>query len=156
MDLNEHKQIYFSSVFNLISAHTNFHDPRTTPSGRKVRTWERKRERKKEREITVLIVVTTFAMQPVCNAARAVHALRLDQKVWELSVTPCSRPMLFQDTWAGQSPCTLGTALLYMLRPWGYSFELRHWKWYRTNVFSLCSCHCNQKSFCVCNKLYIV
>jgi hypothetical protein len=28
---------HFSSTFTLISAHTNFHDPRSTPCGRKVR-----------------------------------------------------------------------------------------------------------------------
>jgi hypothetical protein len=43
---------YFSSSFTQISAHTNVHDPRTTPSGRKVirRRKKRKIERKKERE----------------------------------------------------------------------------------------------------------
>ena len=32
---------HFPSTFTLISAHTNFHDPRTTPSVRKVREGER-------------------------------------------------------------------------------------------------------------------
>jgi hypothetical protein len=36
----------FSSSFTLISGHTNFHDPRTTPSGRKV---IRRSRKKKER-----------------------------------------------------------------------------------------------------------
>ena len=33
---------HFSSTFTLISAHTNFHDPRSTPCGRKVRAERRK------------------------------------------------------------------------------------------------------------------
>ena len=37
------------------------------------------RKKKKER-IMPLIVATTFATQPVYNAARAAHALRLDQQ----------------------------------------------------------------------------
>ena len=36
-------------------------------------------EREKEREITLLIVATTFAMQPVCHAAWAANALRSDK-----------------------------------------------------------------------------
>jgi hypothetical protein len=42
-------------------------------SPRKVKA-ERERKRKEEREITVLIEATIFAMQPVCNAAHAAHA----------------------------------------------------------------------------------
>jgi hypothetical protein len=34
---------HFSSSFTLISAHQKFHDPRNTPSGRKVRESERRR-----------------------------------------------------------------------------------------------------------------
>ena len=37
-----------------------------------------KKERDKEK-ITVLILATTFALQPVCNVTRAEHALHLDQ-----------------------------------------------------------------------------
>ena len=53
------------------------HNPRSTPSGRKVRA-ERRRERKKEK-ITLLIEATMFAMQPVYNAGRAAPALCPDQ-----------------------------------------------------------------------------
>ena len=49
---------------------------RTTPSGRKV--IRHRREKKEEKKITNL-VATTFAMQLVCNAAWAAHALRSDQ-----------------------------------------------------------------------------
>ena len=66
---------HFSSSFTLISAHTNFHNPRTTPSGRKV---IRRREKRKEKKTTNL-VATLFAMQPAYNAAWAAHALRSDQ-----------------------------------------------------------------------------
>jgi methyl coenzyme M reductase gamma subunit len=53
--------------------------PRTTPSGRKViRYRERERERERKRK-TMNLVATTFATQPVCNAARAAHALHSDQ-----------------------------------------------------------------------------
>jgi hypothetical protein len=51
----------FSSCFTLISAHTNFHDPRTTPSGRKVIRYRRKKEREKNSE---------FSGAYVCHAAR--------------------------------------------------------------------------------------
>jgi hypothetical protein len=64
----------FSTIF-FLSAHTNFHDPRTNPFGRKVI-----RYREREREKTTNLVATMFATQPVCNAARAAHALRSDQK----------------------------------------------------------------------------
>jgi hypothetical protein len=40
---------------------------------------ERGGRKRKEREITVLIEATTFAMQPVYNAGWAAHALRSDQ-----------------------------------------------------------------------------
>jgi hypothetical protein len=46
-------------------------------SGREVRA--ERRERKKEEKITLLIEATRFAMQPVYNAGRAVHALCADQ-----------------------------------------------------------------------------
>jgi hypothetical protein len=45
-----------------------YQHPRLSRSPSKVREEERKRE---EREISLLTVVPTFAMQPVCNAARA-------------------------------------------------------------------------------------
>jgi hypothetical protein len=61
----------FLYKFTLIRAHTNFHDTRSTPSVREVRETE-----EKERKNKVLIEATTFAKQPVCNAARAAHALR--------------------------------------------------------------------------------
>ena len=67
---------HFSFSFTLISAHTNFHDPRTNPSGRKV---IRRRRKKKEEKKTTNLVATSFATQPVYNAARAAHALRSDQ-----------------------------------------------------------------------------
>jgi hypothetical protein len=41
---------HFSSSFTPISAHTNFHDPRTTPSGRKVIRRRRGGGKRKERE----------------------------------------------------------------------------------------------------------
>ena len=66
-----------SYSFGISEPHAKIQNPRTTPSGRKVRA-EKKEERKKEREITVLIEATTFATQPVYNAGRAAHALRLD------------------------------------------------------------------------------
>jgi hypothetical protein len=71
----------FLSFFTLISAHTNFHDARTTPSGRKV-IWRRKKERGGGGggEKTRNLVATSFATQPVCNAAQAAHALFSDQK----------------------------------------------------------------------------
>jgi hypothetical protein len=47
--------------------------PRISRSLRKVMAEKRERE---EREITLLIVATKLATQPMCNAARAVHALR--------------------------------------------------------------------------------
>ena len=76
---------HFSSRFTLISAHTNFHNPRINPSGRKViRYRRRKKEREKEEEEekkTTNLVSTTFATQPVCNVARAAHALRSDQYI---------------------------------------------------------------------------
>jgi hypothetical protein len=50
-------------------------NPRTTPSGRKVIGGEEEEEEKK----TMNLVATTFATQPVCNAARTAHALRSDQ-----------------------------------------------------------------------------
>jgi hypothetical protein len=68
-----------------MSAHTNFNNPGTTPSGRKVirrreKEREKRKERKrKEREKTMNLVATTFATQPVCNTTRAAHALHLDQ-----------------------------------------------------------------------------
>jgi hypothetical protein len=41
-----------------------------------------------EREkITVFLVATTFAMQPVCKAARAAHALRSDHHRYFLDST---------------------------------------------------------------------
>ena len=70
-------QIYiriFSSSFTLISAHLNFHYPRTTPSVRKVIRRRRKKEKK-----TINSVATSFAAQPVCNTTQAAHALRSDQ-----------------------------------------------------------------------------
>jgi hypothetical protein len=60
-----------------------FHKPRTAPSGRKViRHIKKERGRKKERgeKTTMYSVATSFAMQPVCNAARAAHALRSDHE----------------------------------------------------------------------------
>jgi hypothetical protein len=85
---------HFSSRFTLISAHTNFHDPRTTHSGRKVIRYRERRERKEKNEfsghyvchaahlqqrtgsartslgpIMVLIVATMFAWHPFCNAS---------------------------------------------------------------------------------------
>ena len=56
-------------------ARTKNQHPRLTRNPRKVRRVE------EEREITVLIEATTFATQPVYNAARSVHALRSDQYV---------------------------------------------------------------------------
>jgi hypothetical protein len=32
--------------------------------------------------VTVLIVATTFALQPICNATRVAHALRSDLNIW--------------------------------------------------------------------------
>jgi hypothetical protein len=51
----------------------NFHNPWTAPSVRKVIRW-RKREKK-----TMNSVATSFATQPVYNAARAALALHSDQ-----------------------------------------------------------------------------
>jgi hypothetical protein len=77
---------HFSSSFTLISAHTNFHDPRTTPSGRKVIRRRKKEMAEGMRSVvecmwsfsdgmwrekkTMNSVATLFATQPVCNAAR--------------------------------------------------------------------------------------
>jgi hypothetical protein len=41
---------HFPSSVNLITAHANFHNPRTTPSGRKVIRRRRKREERKRKE----------------------------------------------------------------------------------------------------------
>jgi hypothetical protein len=39
----------------------------------------RRREKKRKEKKTTNLVATSFATQPVCNAARAPHALRSDQ-----------------------------------------------------------------------------
>jgi hypothetical protein len=55
---------HFSSSFTLISAHTNVHDPRTNPSGRKViRRREKWKERGGEKN-------NEFSGHFVCHAAR--------------------------------------------------------------------------------------
>jgi hypothetical protein len=69
---------HLSSNFTIISAHKYVHDPRRTPSGRKVIRRRRKREEEREKQ-TLNSVATMFATDPVCNAAWAVHVLRLDQ-----------------------------------------------------------------------------
>jgi hypothetical protein len=62
-----------------VSAPTNFHDPRTTPFGRKVIRRREKERGKKEEKKKKKLVATTFATQSVFNAAWAAHALRSDQ-----------------------------------------------------------------------------
>jgi hypothetical protein len=82
---------HLSSIFTLISTHTNFHNPRPTPSGRKVREAERERDvchaaclqRRTGSTCTslgptLLIEATSFATQPICNKTLAAHALRSD------------------------------------------------------------------------------
>ena len=44
----EHKFLVVLSLFFELEPHAKFHDPRTIPSGRKVRVGERKRERNRE------------------------------------------------------------------------------------------------------------
>ena len=57
-------------IFCDLGPHTKFHDPRTTPSGRKVRVRE---EEEIRRILITTIVATTLAQR------RAAHALRSDQ-----------------------------------------------------------------------------
>ena len=54
----------------------HFQDPKLTPSGKKV---IRRRKREEEEEKKTMNSATSFAMQLVCNAARAAHALCSDQ-----------------------------------------------------------------------------
>jgi hypothetical protein len=66
-----------------------FHNPRTTPSERKRKKRRKKNElsghffghAKKEEKKTMNLVATSFAMQPVCNAAQVAHALRIQKLV---------------------------------------------------------------------------
>jgi hypothetical protein len=51
---------HFSSSFTLIRAHTNFHDHRTTPSGREAKRKEREKEKK----------INEFSGHYVCHVAR--------------------------------------------------------------------------------------
>jgi hypothetical protein len=55
---------HFSSTFTIISAHTNFHDPRTTPSGGKVirrrKGGKRKERGKKEEKNCEVRMLTIF------------------------------------------------------------------------------------------------
>jgi hypothetical protein len=60
----------FSSTFILISAQKKFHDPRTTPSGRKVRAAEEREKREEEEKIMVTIVATTFVPVNVSERQR--------------------------------------------------------------------------------------
>jgi hypothetical protein len=71
------------------SWHTKNQHPRLSRSQRKVRDGER------EREITVLIEATSFAMQPFCNVAWVAHALRSDQHLLQITrtLTPYMRPL---------------------------------------------------------------
>ena len=69
--------LHFSSNQVQRTLHAKNQDPRSSPSLRKV--IRRRREKKERLKKTINSVATTFTMQPVCNAARAAHALRSDQ-----------------------------------------------------------------------------
>ena len=62
------KNRHFSSHFTLISAHTNFHDPRTSPSGRKVIRRRGGRGRREEEK-------NKFSGHYVCHEAHLHHRM---------------------------------------------------------------------------------
>jgi hypothetical protein len=69
---------HFPSSFTLKSAiFSSSQDPKSTPSGRKV--IRHRRKKREEEKKTMNLVATSFATQPVFNAARATHTLRSDQ-----------------------------------------------------------------------------
>jgi hypothetical protein len=76
-------------------SHTNYHDPRTTPSGRKVIRCREKEREKREGKKTNL-VATTLATQPFYNTAWAAHALHSDlywRMPWGVLTNVSAMPM---------------------------------------------------------------
>ena len=81
--ISDNSEHFFSRIksffFCELEPHAKFHDPRTIPSGRKVRVGERKKERKRNNAVNSGHYVRTAAL---LQRIRAAHAHRSDKNTF--------------------------------------------------------------------------